>query len=165
MRILRLLLSVTVALALAAGCSADKPEKAPVLQGELLGGGAYDPATHAGKVVVVNFWGSWCAPCRAEAADLNAAYEATKDSGVAFLGINIRDPNKDQAVAFVENFKVPYPSIYDPKSKLALEFDVPPTGIPNTLVLGKDGRVVHTFRSVVGKDELLTQIRAAQGNG
>ncbi|GIJ47294.1 hypothetical protein Val02_41800 [Virgisporangium aliadipatigenens] len=163
MRILRLLLSVTVALALVAGCSADRPEKAPVLQGELLGGGTYDPATHAGKIVVVNFWGSWCAPCRAEAADLNAAYEATKDSGVAFLGINIRDPNKDQAVAFVENFKVPYPSIYDPKSELALEFDVPPTGIPNTLVLGKDGRVVHTFRAVVGKDELLAQIKAAQG--
>lgn len=62
-------------------CAPDQRSAAPKLAGELLTGGSYDVATARGQVVVVNFWGSWCAPCRAEADDLEATYQATKGSG------------------------------------------------------------------------------------
>src|SRR5688572_10230000 len=105
-----------------AGCSAEAPKGPPQLTGELVEGGPFDPAVYRGKVTVVNFWGSWCAPCRAETPELLAAYEATRSADVAFVGINIRDPNRDQAKAFLAGQKLPYPSIYDPQSRLALEF-------------------------------------------
>jgi peroxiredoxin len=87
------------------------------------------------------------------------AYNELQSDGVAFLGINVRDPNVDQAKAFVDQFKVPFPNIRDPQSKLALEFDVPPSSIPTTLVLGTDGRPAKTFRSAVLKDDLLKAVR------
>ena len=68
---------------------------APELSGELLDGSRYDPATYRGKVLVVNFWASWCAPCNTEAPELEAAHEATKANAV-FLGVNIRD-DRDKA--------------------------------------------------------------------
>jgi thiol-disulfide isomerase/thioredoxin len=161
-----LLLAATLAVTGAgvAGCTDDKPRD-PVLSGELVAGGSYDPATYAGKVTVVNFWGSWCPPCRAEMPGLVEAYNELQDDGVAFLGINVRDPNVDQAKAFVDQYKVPFPNIRDPQSKLALEFDVPPSSIPTTLILGTDGRPAKTFRAAVLKDDLLAAVREVLADG
>jgi thiol-disulfide isomerase/thioredoxin len=161
-----MLLVATLAVtgATAVGCGGDEPRD-PVLGGELVAGGSYDPGTYAGKVTVVNFWGSWCAPCRAEMPGLVEAYNELRSEGVAFLGINVRDPNVDQARAFVDQYKVPFPSIRDPQSKLALEFDVPPSSIPTTLILGTDGRPVKTYRTAVLKDDLLTAVREVLADG
>ncbi|WP_280483521.1 TlpA disulfide reductase family protein, partial [Nocardia farcinica] len=74
-------------------------------------------ADYAGQVVVINLWGQWCGPCRAEADDLERVYAATKDMGVQFLGINVRDPQRDKAQDFVIDYKVGYPSIYDPSMR------------------------------------------------
>jgi thiol-disulfide isomerase/thioredoxin len=160
MRLVRVLLAVALVLG-GAACTADRPTGPPHLAGELVAGGPFDPAVYQGKVTVVNFWGSWCAPCRAETPELIAAYDATHADGVAFVGVNIRDPSRDQAQAFVAAQKLPYPSIYDPQSRLALEFAVPPTVIPTTLVLNRAGTVVHTFREAILRDELTAVIRAA----
>lgn len=103
-------------------------------------------------MVVVNFWGSWCPPCRAEADDLEATYQATKASGVKFLGINVQD-NRDKALAFEEG-RVTYPSLFDPPSRLALAFDISPTTIPATVVLDRDGRVAVVIRSAVTQERL-----------
>lgn len=161
MRFASTMLAAVLALAVVAGCANDSRQEAGnrQLAGELLGGGQYDTSSHLGRVTVVNFWGSWCAPCRAETPELIAAYEATRGDDVAFLGINIRDPNRDQATAFVDSFKVPYPSIYDPKSELALVFDVPPATIPATLVLDRQGNVAETFRRAVLRDDLIAAVR------
>jgi thiol-disulfide isomerase/thioredoxin len=88
---------------------------APELSGESL----QEPSTqirlsdYAGKVVVINIWGSWCGPCRAETPELEKVFEQTKASGVQFLGIDVRD---DRAAAedFVRDRSVTYPSIFDP---------------------------------------------------
>jgi thiol-disulfide isomerase/thioredoxin len=133
-------------------CAPDQRSAPPKIAGELLTGGGYDLSTARGQVVVVNFWGSWCAPCRAEADDLEATYQATKGSGVTFLGINIQD-NKDKAVAFEEG-RVSYPSLFDPASRLALALDIPPNTIPATVVLDRDGRIATVIRAAIKQDGL-----------
>ncbi|WP_405102439.1 TlpA family protein disulfide reductase [Micromonospora sp. NBC_01412] len=133
-------------------CAPDQRSAPPKLSGELLTGGSYDVATDRGQVVVVNFWGSWCPPCRAEADDLEATYQATKSSGVTFLGINVQD-NRDKALAFEEG-RVTYPSLFDPPSRLALAFDISPTTIPATVLLDRDGRVAVVIRSAVTQERL-----------
>ena len=164
MRLLAAILLATVLVLTGAGCGDGKPRD-PVLAGELVAGGTYDPAAHKGKVTVVNFWGSWCAPCRAEMPGLVQAHEDLKGDDVAFLGINVRDPNLDQAKAFVEQYKVPFPSIRDTSSKLALEFDVVPSNIPTTLVLGRDGKPRKTFRQAVLEPDLVAAVREVLAGG
>lgn len=124
-------------------------------------------ADFPGQVVVVNLWGQWCGPCRAEAPALEQVYEQTKDMGVAFLGINVKDQQRDKAQDFVKANKVGYPSIYDPsmRSLLALGGDFPTSVIPTTLVLDREHRVAAVFlRSVLAEDLLpVVQRIAAEG--
>lgn len=133
-------------------CAPDQRSKPPALVGDLLTGGRYDVAQDRGRVVVVNFWGSWCAPCRAEADDLEATYRATKASGVTFLGINVQD-SKDKALAFEEG-RISYPSLFDPASRLALALDIPPNTIPATVVLDREGRIATVIRAAVTQEGL-----------
>ena len=133
-------------------CAPDQRSKTPKVSGELLTGGSYDISQARGQVVVVNFWGSWCAPCRAEADDLEATYQATRGSGVTFLGINVQD-QRDKAKAFEEG-RVSYPSLFDPASRLALAFDIPPNTTPATVVLDREGRIATVIRAAVKQDGL-----------
>ena len=110
---------------------------------------------YAGQVVVINLWGQWCAPCRSEADDLERAYEATKGLGVQFLGINVRDPQRDKAQDFVVDNNVSYPSIYDPSMRTltALGGNYPTSVIPSTLVLDRRQRVAAVFlRALLTED-------------
>jgi thiol-disulfide isomerase/thioredoxin len=126
---------------------------APAVTGELLDGGAYDMAGKRGSVVVVNFWASWCAPCRLEAADLEQIATDTAASGVVFLGINNRD-DRDKAKAFVAA-RNSYPSIFDPGGRLSLRFvDVPPVSTPSTLIIDRQGRVAAVLRKATNAAEL-----------
>lgn len=133
-------------------CGPDRRGAPVELTGDLLDGGGFDLASLRGRVVVVNFWGSWCAPCRAETDDLEQVYQDTKTQGVAFLGINIRD-DRDKARAFLAG-RVNYPSLFDPSSKLALRFDPPPNATPATIVLDRQGRIARVIRTAVHKDAL-----------
>ncbi|WP_446225461.1 TlpA disulfide reductase family protein [Nocardia sp. IBHARD005] len=107
------------------------------------------------QVVVVNLWGQWCGPCRAESPALEKVFAATKDQGVAFLGINVRDHQRDKAQDFVVDNKIEYPSIYDPSMRtlLALGGNFPTSVIPTTLILDRQHRVAAVFlRSLLAED-------------
>ncbi|GAC1398434.1 MAG: TlpA disulfide reductase family protein [Mycobacterium sp.] len=109
----------------------------------------------AGKVVVINVWGQWCGPCRAEISQLQTVYDATRAQGVAFLGIDVRDNNRDAAKDFVVDRKVTFPSIYDPPMRTMIAFGgrYPTTVIPSTVVLDRQHRVAAVFlRELLAQD-------------
>jgi len=105
--------------------------------------------------VVLNLWGQWCGPCRAEAPEPKQVSEATQTSGVQFLGIDVRDPQQDKAQDFVRDRAIPYPSMYDPPmhSLIALSQNYPTSVIPSTLVLDRHHRVAAVFlRALLASD-------------
>jgi thiol-disulfide isomerase/thioredoxin len=135
---------------------------APAVTGSTLDGASFDLAARHGHVVVLNFWASWCPPCRLESADLEAVHRSTKDSGVDFVGVDSRD-EKDAAVSFAAGRNT-YPSLFDPAGRIALRFaDVPPTTLPSTLIVDKAGKVAVVIRDAVRQADLarlVTEIRA-----
>ena len=101
-----------------------------------------------------NYWGSWCAPCRAEAPHLESTYKATRSLGVRFLGIAIRD-TRETATAFQASFGITYPSVFDPAGRVALAFrDVPPRSVPATIVLDRRLRITAVFRKPLLREDL-----------
>ena len=114
-----------------------------------------DDAIFSGNVVVINVWGQWCGPCRAEVTQLQQVYDATRESGASFLGIDVRDNNRQAALDFVNDRAVTFPSIYDPAMRTLIAFGgkYPTTVIPSTLVLDRQHRVAAVFlRELLASD-------------
>jgi thiol-disulfide isomerase/thioredoxin len=94
-----------------------------------------------GDVVVVNFWASWCGPCRVEQPDLNEAHDVLAGHGVTFLGVNIED-TESNALAHEREFDIPYETLYDARNRYSSQFrGVGPRTIPTTLVIDEQGNV------------------------
>lgn len=117
-------------------------DPAPSLEGRTLDDTTFDLDDLDGQVVVINVWGSWCGPCRAETPGLVRVANATADQGVQFVGIDTRD-SLPSANAFVRNYDVPYPSVFDPAGKALLPFGsvIPSAAIPSSLIVDRDGDV------------------------
>jgi thiol-disulfide isomerase/thioredoxin len=115
----------------------------------------------AGKVVVINIWGQWCGPCRAEITQLQKVYDVTRKDGVAFLGIDVRDNDIDAPRDFVTDRKVSYPSIYDPAMRTMIAFGgkYPATVIPSTVVLDREHRVAAVFLRELLAEDLLPVVQ------
>jgi thiol-disulfide isomerase/thioredoxin len=115
---------------------------APAVTGTTLAGQRFTLASDHGDLVVMNFWGSWCAPCRAEAPALVALATHFSKDPVRFVGDDVHD-YPAAAKAFEHTYNVPYPSLNDPGSQAALAFhsSVPPIAIPSTLLIDRAGRI------------------------
>jgi thiol-disulfide isomerase/thioredoxin len=123
------------------------PDERPTpgtLQGQTIDGQNVDLATEKGHAVVLNVWGSWCAPCQKEAPALEKAAQQLAPKGVHFIGINTRENgNKEAAAAFQRTYGITYPSLFDADSNalLALRGAVAANAIPSTVVVDPQGRI------------------------
>ena len=147
--------------------AADRKQPGEV-SGRTLDGEKVSLADFRGKVVVVNVWGSWCGPCRAEAPMLAQASRDLAGKGVVFLGIDSRDPSKDAAKAFVRRFDIPYASLYDQQGGTLLAFrgTLTPNSVPSTVVVDPQGRVAGSVLGNLSRttlDDLVADARSGGG--
>jgi len=128
--------------------------------GETESGQMLDSKALEGQIVVMNWWYSACAPCRAEAPELQALYEEFQDQGVQFVGVNVRD-TAETALAFDRKFDIGFPSIIDAQSgavSLAFQGVVSPQAVPTTLVIDKQGKVASRILGRIDSSILKTLI-------
>ena len=101
---------------------------------------------YQGKVVLLNIWGAWCGPCRAEAPELQRLYDENKDAGLQVLGIDVRDDIRSQPQDFMRDRKLTYPSIWDSGSRILLGLKgYPRNNVPSTLILDRDHKVAAVY--------------------
>ncbi|MGP3690526.1 TlpA family protein disulfide reductase [Streptomyces sp. IBSNAI002] len=132
-------------------------QAAPDSSGTALDGTGTALSSYRGDVVVVNVWGSWCAPCRTEAPELAALGDALGPRGVRLLGINVRDRSTGPARKFEETYGLRYPSIHDPDGALLQAYPpalLNPQAIPSTLVIDRAGRIAAAVSGPVTRAQL-----------
>ena len=118
-----------------------------------------------GRVVIVNFWASWCGPCRIEQPDLNAVHALLPDTEVVVIGVNIEDTQAN-ALAHLAEFDVPYLSLFDPVNELAGRFrGIGARTIPSTVFLDTEGRVAARLLGLTDTREMAALAGAVAGKG
>jgi cytochrome c biogenesis protein CcmG/thiol:disulfide interchange protein DsbE len=117
----------------------ERPHPPPLTFETLDGDETISLADYRGKAVVLNFWASWCQPCKKEAPMLQETWERYRDEGLVVLGIDAQDFRQD-ARRFVERYELTYPIAYDGNGKSLGRFGN--TGFPETWFVGRDGRLV-----------------------
>lgn len=135
--------------------SAGHQPLAPDFTATTLTGSRLSFSSYRGQVVVVNFWGSWCAPCREEAPTLAVTAQQYRSAGVSFLGVDVRDTTAS-ALAFARNYGITYPSVSDAGSVVTLDFTsvVPIAGTPTTLVIDRTGHIAGAVFGTATYQEL-----------
>jgi len=112
---------------------------------------------YLGQVVVVNFWATWCLPCRSEMPSLEAVYQKFRESGVIVLGVNVSDTS-DQIVAFAREHRLTFPMLRDPRQQAARSLGI--RMLPTTLILDQFGELQHRILGATTASQLSEQIEA-----
>lgn len=108
-----------------------------------------------GKPVIINFWASWCPPCRDEAPLLERTWRAYKDRGLVFLGVNIQDRRED-ALSYMREFNITYPSGPDPNGEIAIDYGV--SGLPVTFFVSREGQILRRWVGAIERNVLFDAI-------
>jgi DsbE subfamily thiol:disulfide oxidoreductase len=155
----RLLLPVLAFVVLSTACSGsgdglglsevDRP--LPDLAGSTVQGGSLDASDYAGHVLVVNFWATWCGPCRSEQPALQQVWRDYEDRGVRFVGVNFRD-DAAAAAAWIDEFGVTYPSVLDHSGGWADDFGF--LGLPDTYVADAGGTIRYLITGATTREQL-----------
>ncbi len=136
-----------------------KPVAAPAFELMDLDGRPHKLADYLGKVVVLNFWATWCPPCREEMPSMQRGWEKVRDEDIVFLGVNVGE-DADTVFLFLADYSVDFPLLLDKDAKVIEEYPV--TGLPTTYIIDAQGRITH--RAVGGRawddDVLLDRLRA-----
>ena len=112
-----------------------------------------------GQVVLINFWASWCGPCRQEMPILNQLFQSYQAAGFTLIGVNV-EPNAADAQKFLKATPVSFPILFDPTSAVSMLYQV--SGMPSTVIVDRNGKIryVHHGYKPGDEGEYLNQIRA-----
>ena len=133
-------------------------KQAPSFTLTLFDGRAISLEDFRGKVLFLNFWASWCVPCRAEAKDLEAAWRKYKDRDVVFLGVSIQD-KEDDARRFLKEFGITYLNGHDSTGKIVIDYGV--WGIPETFFIDRQGRITYKHVGALGVSVITAKLDQA----
>jgi len=124
-----------------------RPIAAPNFELVDLDGGLHKLTDYRGKVVVLNFWATWCPPCRYEMPSMQRGWEAAEADGVVFLGVNVGE-DADTVFMFLADYSVEFPLLLDKEATVIKEYQV--VGLPTTFIIDPQGRITHR---VIGSRE------------
>lgn len=129
---------------------------APEFKLSLFGGGEVDLATYRGKPIVINFWASWCVPCRQEAPILESLWRFYQDKDVQFIGVDIQDSEAD-SLKYLREFDITYPNGLDTDGRITVDYGV--IGIPVTFFINREGIVVRRWVGAVSETRMTQWVR------
>ena len=130
---------------------------APEFSMPLIGGGTFELSAHLGNPIVVNFWASWCPPCRRESPLLERTWRAYAGDGVLFVGVDIQD-NPEDAQAYLDEFDLTFPNGTDQGGRITVDYGV--IGLPVTFFIGAEGIVEGRFVGALREDRLVKWVES-----
>ena len=128
-------------------------QAAPDFTIQLFGGGTFRLTEQRGRAIVLNFWASWCTPCRAEMPYFETTYRAYRDRGVIFVGVAVQD-DPEASRALLEELGITYPAGLDEGNEIALRYQL--NGLPTTVFITRDGKVARKRTGAMSENELVT---------